>query len=280
MREDDFKELRIWVKSLWKGESIPEELQPRIEHLLTPHVIEREVMQLIHEWLDFLRVSRKPGRIIAPPGTGKTVTCDVYRLLNKPVKVPGRRDIVPVLYLQAPQDCSVKELLILILELLKVDTSGEVATLRRRVRETLKVSQVKMIIIDEANLLNLKTFSEIARIYDLNKISIILVGTAELDTLIKVNEFIYDRFKECYSFDILTPKEFKEIVEICENEIVKLPVPSNLTQPDILNKLYQKTDGKMRHLDWILRKAGVFALKKGLNHIDKETLDEVLLRFG
>jgi DNA transposition AAA+ family ATPase len=272
--------LRTWVQKIWGNETIPEELQQAIERLITPTIMELEYMKQIHDWLDMQRLSRQPGRIVAPPRAGKSVTCDVYRLLNKPQKKPGRRDIVPVLYLQAPGDCSSGELLILILELLKYGaTTGKITDLRRRVQRVLRESQVEMLIIDEANFLKLNTFSEIARIYDLLNISIVLVGTDGLDNLIKRNEYIHDRFIECFRFDVVSEKKFPQMVEIWEKEIVQLPVPSNLTKQETLKHLYLKTGGKIGLLDKVMRKAAILSLRKGLSHIDRNTLDEVLERF-
>ena len=198
-------------------------------------------------------------------------------MLNKPQKRNGKRDIVTVLYIQVPGDCPAGELLILILESLKYDaTSGKLTDLRRRVQRLIKESQVQMLIIDEANFLKLNTFSEIARIYDLLRISIVLVGTDGLDNLIKKEPYIHARFIECYRLKLVSEKEFPHLVQIWEEEILQLPVPSNLTRTETLIPLYQKTGGKIGLLDRVLRRAGILSLRKGLKSVDKATLDEVL----
>ncbi|MGB3636503.1 MAG: TniB family NTP-binding protein [Rivularia sp. (in: cyanobacteria)] len=269
--------LRRWVQHLWGDDPIPGELMPQIERLITPSVVELDHIQKIHDWLDSLRLSKECGRIVAPPRAGKSVTCDVYKLLNKPKKRTGRRDIVNVLYMQVPGDCSSGELLILILENLKYDaTSGKLSDLRRRVLRLFKESKVEMLIIDEANFLKLNTFSEIARIYDLLKISIVLVGTDGLDNLIKKEPYIHDRFIECYRLQLVSEKRFSELVQVWEDEVLCLPVPSNLTKKETLMPLYQKTGGKIGLVDRVLRRAGILSLRKGLSNIDKATLNEVL----
>ncbi|MCT7984517.1 TniB family NTP-binding protein [Laspinema sp. A4] len=273
-------DLLPWVQNLWGKEPIPDEMQPAIKRLITPQIVERELMALIHEWLDFQRLSKQPGRIVAPPRTGKSISCDVYKLLNKPHRANGRQRVIPVLYLQVPGNCSPGELLTLILEQLNYGAStGTTTALRQRVLRVLKEYKVEMLIIDEANFLKLNTFSEIARIYDLVRLSIILVGTDELDSLIKRNEYVHDRFIECYRFGILSRQEFRDLVQVWEEEIIQLPVPSNLTQEQTLMKLYEKTGGKIGLLDRVMRKAGLLALKQGAKKIDKEILNEVLGRF-
>jgi DNA transposition AAA+ family ATPase len=136
-----------------------------------------------------------------------------------------------------------------------------------------------MILFDEANLMKINALAELARIFNQLKISIILVGTEELDNLVKRKEYIQDRFKKCYRFGVLTRGEFEQMVETLETEILQLPVPSNLAVKEILEKLYVKTSGKIRHLDWVLREAAIFSLRKGFKQVDKATLFEVLERF-
>ena len=259
MARDDFRQLQELVQKLWKDEPVPDELQPIIERLAAETYVERNLMTLIHEWLDSQRLFRKSGRIIAPPGTGKTVICEGYSLLNRPQKRLGLRDVVPVLYLEAPADCSVSDLLVLILENLKGDSVGQATYLRKRTLDLLKASKVEMILFDEANLMKINALAELARIFNQLKISIILVGTQELDNLVKRKEYIQDRFKKCYRFDVLGRGEFEQMVGTLETEILQLPVPSNLAVKEILEKLYVKTSGKIRHLDWVLREAAIFS---------------------
>lgn len=279
MARDDFRQLQGLVRKLWKDQPMPDELQPIIERVVAETYIERDLMTLIHEWLDSQRLFRKSGRIIAPPGTGKTVICEGYYLLNRPQKRLGQRDLVPVLYLEATPDCSISDLLVLILQTLKGDSVGQATYLRKRTLDLLKASKVEMILFDEANLMKINALGELARIFNQLKISIILVGTEELNNLVTRKEYIHDRFKKCYRFDVLTRGEFKQMVETLETEILQLPVPSNLAVDGILQRLYLKTNGKIRHLDWVLREATIFSLRKGFTQVDKATLFEVLERF-
>ena len=71
-------------------------------------------------------------------------------------------------------------------------------------------------------------------------------------------------------------KRFSELVKIWEEEVLCLPLPSNLTRNETLLPLYQKTSGKIGLVDRVLRRASILALRKGVKKIDKETLTEVL----
>lgn len=106
-----------------------------------------------------------------------------------------------------------------------------------------------------------------------------LTGTDELDNLIKKREYIHRRFIECYRLKALTENQFPKVVQMWEDDIVKLPVPSNLTKPETLRRLYEKTGGTIGLLDRVLRIAAILSLKKGNSKIDRETLDEVLVRY-
>ncbi|MEH2030011.1 MAG: TniB family NTP-binding protein [Nostoc sp.] len=66
-------------------------------------------MQILHDWLEGKRQSRQSGRVVGESRTGKTMGCDAYRLRNKPSQVAGKPPIVPVAYIQIPQECGAKE---------------------------------------------------------------------------------------------------------------------------------------------------------------------------
>lgn len=277
------EELQKWVKELWGDDPIPAELVPHLNRLTARKYVEWELVETVHQWLALQLICGEPCRIVAPARTGKTRLCELFALKHKPEKQPGRRDHVPVLYFQAPEDCSPGEFFILLLEALihNTITSTKIVDLRRQAEDELEKSKVRMLIVDEANFLKAKTFSEIRRLHDKLGISIVLVGTDRLDAVIKRDEQVYDRFRTCYRFGILTGDKFKDIVQTWEDEIVRLPVPSNLaTSKTLLKLLQEKTGGKVGHLDRILRKAAILALRRSANKIDKKILDEVLAYFN
>lgn len=284
MKEEDLQE---WVKALWGDAPVPSELLPEITRLTSRKFVEWELVETVHQWLYLQLVCSEPGRIVAPSRTGKTRICELFMLKHKSQRQAGRRDIVPVLHIQAPEDCPPGEFFVLILESLKFpvgSTSQKIADLRRQVLMVLEESKVRMLIIDEANFLKAKTYSEVRRIYDhfekKSGLSIILVGTDRLDAVVKRDEQVHGRFSACYRFGVLSGEKFKLLVEAWEEEIVKLPLPSNLTSPKMLKLLQEKTQGKVGHLDKILRKAAILALKNGTKKIDQAVLKEVLEHFS
>jgi DNA transposition AAA+ family ATPase len=80
------------------------------------------------------------------------MSCDAYRLRNKPQQEAGKPPIVPIAYIQIPQECGAKEFFSVILEHLKYQvTNGKVSQMRDRALRVLKVCGVEMLIVDEAD---------------------------------------------------------------------------------------------------------------------------------
>jgi hypothetical protein len=187
------------------------------------------------------------------------------------------RDITTILiYLQIPQECGAKELFGVILGHLKYQvTKGTIAEMRDRTLKAMKGCQVEMLIIDEADRFKPKTFAEVRDIFDNLQISVILVGTDRLDTVIKRDEQVYNRFRACYRFGKLSGEDFERTVKIWEQQVLRLPTPSNLTGKTMIETLGEATGGYIGLMDMILREAAIRSLKKGLTKIDLKTLKEV-----
>ena len=257
-----------------------QKLQSEIQRLQSKSFVPLEQVNKLHEWLEGKRQSKQSGRIVGESRTGKTMACNAYRLRHKPRQEHGKPPIVPIVYIQIPQECGPKELFSMILEHLKYQvTRGTVAEIRDRAFRVLKSCAVEMVIIDEADRFKPKTFAEVRDISDKLEIPVILVGTDRLDTVIKRDEQVHNRFRACHRFGKFSGEDFKRIVSIWEKQILKLPVASNLSSKTILKILGEVTGGYIGLLDMILREAAIRALKKGLQKIDSATLKEVTAEY-
>ena len=215
-----------------------EKLQIEIQRLNRKSFIPLQQVEIIHNWLEGKRQSRQSGRVVGESRTGKTMSCNAYRLRHKPRQEAGRPPIVPVAYIQIPQECGAKELFGVILEHLKYQmVKGTVAEIRDRTLRVLKGCGVEMLMIDEADRLKPKTFAEVRDIFDKLEISVILVGTDRLDAVIKRDEQVYNRFRACHRFGKLSGDDFKRAVEIWEKRVLQLPVASNLSSKTMLKTL-------------------------------------------
>lgn len=108
-RELDSCLMKKTRRSIYRGGYLQfENLTYRGENL-EAYTSESQV-KILHNWLDGKRSSRQSGRVVGESRTGKTFACDAYRLRHKPRLVTGQPPVVPVAYIQIPQECRSKEL--------------------------------------------------------------------------------------------------------------------------------------------------------------------------
>ena len=251
-------------------------LEAEIRRLNKKNIVTLKQVEVLHHWLEGKRQAKQSCRVVGESRTGKTVACNSYRLRHKPIQEVGKPPIVPVVYIQIPQECGAKDLFKAIIEHLKYQmTKGTVAEIRERMMRVLKGCGVEMLIIDEADRLKPKTFAEVRDIFDKLDIAVVLVGTDRLDAVIKRDEQVYNRFRACHRFGKLSGQDFEGAIAIWERDVLKLPVASNLTAKSMMKVLGQATGGYIGLLDMILREAAIRSLKKGLSKIDLATLKEV-----
>ena len=132
-----------------------------------------------------------------------------------------------------------------------------------------------MIIIDEAQQLRPKTFSEICDLCDLLAIAIVIVGTDRLKAVVSRNEQVHNRFMACHRFCRFDSQALEETTAIWEEYVLKMPEPSDLTSAPIQKILGISTRGYLGVLDEILRNAARKALQTGQTKIEISLLNEV-----
>ena len=253
------------------------EAQSIIERLTQRDIfVETEQVRLLHERIDEQRNLRQSLRIIGESGTGKTSACKTYLNDNQRSPRKGNQSVDAVQYIHTTDNCSSRELFRYILENLKFAMpSGTVGDVRSRVFKALKERQVEVLIVDEADRLKQRTFFDLHDIRDTLEISIVVVGTERLDAVLDKEISIARRFADYYQFGRLVGKQFKETLEIWENDLLRLPLPSNLTSKELLKILDEATGGYISDLDEILKKAAIRSLQAGFKRIDKTILEEV-----
>jgi len=258
-----------------------QQLQNEIKRLNRRTVVPLEHVRDLHNWLDEKRKARQSCRIVGESRTGKTIACTSYQLRNKPTQEGQQMPKVPVVYIMPPTKCGAKEFFGEIIEALRHRAvRGTVSDFRGRTMDVLWACEVEMLIIDEADRLQLDIFPEVRDINDKLDISVVLVGTDRLDALIKRDEQVYNRFRSHRRFGKLAGKEFKNTVEIWEANVLKLPVPSNLTSPAMMKILARATGGYIGRLDELLREAAIKSLAKGHKRIEKAVLEEVAREYS
>lgn len=267
---------KAWAEVL--GESKPDEawLQQETTRLRKKTILPLDHVSQLHDWLDGKRKARQSCRIVGESRTGKSIACEAYFYRNKPQQETGKKPIVPVVYIQPPQKCGPKELFKEIIEFLKYRaTKGTVSDFRGRAIEVLKGCEVEMVIVDEADRLKPETFADLRDLYDKLGISVVLVGTDRLDAVIRRDEQVFNRFRACHRFGKLSGGDFAKTVKLWEQQVLKLPVASNLTSKTMLKLLLEATEGYIGRMDEVLRDAAIRALQQGMKKIEKSVLQEV-----
>ncbi len=255
------------------------EIQAEIERLSRQPYLELDRLKKCHKWIHGLILEKSTGLLVGYSRSGKTVTCKSFaERYNKFKSGKGKR-IKPVVYIQIPVSCGSREFFIKILKALNKPTNGNVSDLRERTLDSLAIHQVEMLIVDEANHLEQKTFSDLRHVYDEDELNlaVLLVGTTNrLHAVVQNNEQVENRFLEEYELDRLDDKEFKQMVAIWERDVLKLPEPSNLAKGKTFSTLKIVTKKLVGRLDMILRKAAIRSLRQGHQKVDPEILKQVM----
>jgi DNA transposition AAA+ family ATPase len=83
-------------------------LQAEIARLNRPSIVPLEHVLDLHNWLDEKRKARQSCRVVGESRTGKTISCESYKLRNKPTQKGQQTPIVPVVYIMPPTKCTAK----------------------------------------------------------------------------------------------------------------------------------------------------------------------------
>jgi len=253
------------------------DINEQIRRLGRRQILELPQMLDFHTWLDGKRLARQSCRVVGESRTGKTISCNTYRLKYKITQTPGEAPHIPILYWHCPENLSVSRLLAGLLELTQHQaTRGRIPDLRARVYQVLESCQVEMIIFDEAQRVSAQAMSEIRDISDILEIAVVLVGTDRLNTVIQRDDQVLYRFLSAYRFSRLETEELQEMTALWEEHVLPLPEASNLTNDKAQRLLLQATRGYIGVLDQILCEAAIQTLQMRKPRITLQTLRQVV----
>lgn len=270
---------RSLAKQFGVNEEPTQEVQAEIERLSREPYIELDQVKRCHAWMYELVISRMTGLLVGESRCGKTVTCKAFAHRYNKLRQANEQRMKPVVYIQIPKNCGSRDFFIKTLKALNKPSNGTISDLRERTLDSLAIHQVEMLIIDEANHLKLETFSDVRHIYDDDelKISVLLVGTTKrLVTIVKRDEQVVNRFLDQFELDKLGDTQFKQMIQIWERDVLRLPEESKLASGDNLRLLRLASKKLIGRLDMILRKAAIRSLLRGQSRIDKDTFKEVI----
>ncbi|MEM8715515.1 MAG: TniB family NTP-binding protein [Cyanobacteria bacterium P01_G01_bin.4] len=274
--------IQATAELLGEMETPSADLEAEIARLRRKQFVALEHVRQMHKWLENMRCARESCRIVGPSRTGKTEGCKVYqlRVAKLTEDISGQAPHIKVAYVLLPKECGSRDLFYGILGAVQFQaTRGTIADLRQRVFRVLERCQLEMLILDEANHLKANTFAEVRHISDLLGVSVVLVGTERLNTLIRRDEQVHNRFRASYRLGRLVGDDFERTVRIWERDLLKLPAASNLHSKGAMKVLWKETHGCIGLLDQILRRAAIVALQQGKSRISVDLLKQVALGY-
>ncbi|GAB4343355.1 MAG: hypothetical protein Fur0042_06280 [Cyanophyceae cyanobacterium] len=251
-------------------------LQGEIRRLSSAKFVELEALAELFTWLDEQRSLRGTGCVIGRSQTGKTVACRVYALRNRPRTAKG--DAIAVLHLRLPPACSARTLYGHLLERLDgpIPPSTSLDALRQATLDALSDRGVRLLLADNATAQSLRLLQELRYLAEVGNLAVTLIGTPKLTSLLAKDGELAHLFQPRHWLAPLQGEAFVQAVDRWETEVLKLPEPSDLSRREVLPTLMEASDGRIGHLDRILRRAAIRALRQGLRTLDQATLETVV----
>lgn len=190
----------------------------------------------------------------------------------------------PVVYVEVEQHGSPIELLLLILEFLVNPLDcGHLRQLRSRTWGTLKAYKVKILIVNNADLLSFAAFNELMRISEKLRISVVLAGSPHLNEIIdpkavKKNKYInvHNTFLKWHSYSIISKEDLPTVVANWETKL-GWPNPLNLClSKDIVTTLSDTSQGQLRPLYENLREIAAWKIDHPKAQVNFKNIGEAL----
>ena len=254
-------------------------------------------MQAILDKIDYCREHSKYALesigllVVGDKGSGKTTAKNYYIEKNKS-KVTKTASIIPVLQIYIPVPATVGGLNICLLNALgdPYPTHGSLTAQTSRVYKLVDKCRVEVPIFDEFQhfaeresfKLNRTVSDWTKNFMNVTKRTLILFGTPKSEEILdgKENEQLRRRFPfrmrlEPFSWKNKEGKSnFRKFLQMID-ERLPLPIPTNLADPKLAQRIHFATGGNMNEIMLLIRAAAVLALKRDIPKIDLNLLSEV-----
>lgn len=150
------------------------------------------------------------GGVVGDPGLGKTIAAVAYVERRAPLPHTGMPPVVMMRLTSHATPLVVAQDLLLALR--ERPVRGNHWTLTRIAMEVMDGNDIKMLIVDEADLLTPDSFALLRTIRDKVGCSIVLVGSQELEAIFYLHRKFVRRMDEPIHFETLTEHEVLEII--------------------------------------------------------------------
>ncbi|HEY9830227.1 MAG TPA: AAA family ATPase [Stenomitos sp.] len=241
--------------------------------------------QDLFDRLDYWRDLKICARVTTFDRLGLSKALDYYT--NKRIKRRG--DFLqlpaPVAYIEMEQHGSPTDLFLLILEFLSNPFDCRpLRDLRARTWGTLKGYGVKILIVNQADLLSFAALNELVRIAEKLKISVILAGPPYLNDSLDPNSNkkkryinIHNTFLKYHTFHRLSLGDTATVIKEWEESGLKWSKPLNLaSNPEIVKLLDEASQGQLRALYEHLREIAIWRLDHPKAQINPQNISQAL----
>lgn len=245
----------------------------------------RAVLDKLEDLIQHPSVLRMPNLlIVGDTNNGKTVLANRFFSSHAPfIRDTDKMYIAPVVYVQAPPKPDERRFYNNLLDSLGVPykMSDRVEHKQQQVIHILKISETRMIIIDEihhilaGNLAAQRTFLNVIK-YLANELQIVIVGVGTRDALaaISTDPQLANRFEPAILPKWQLNEEYLRLLASMEY-MLPLKKASFLHESKIAQQILTLSEGTIGEISTIIKKASILAIQQEVELINKRILDSI-----
>lgn len=262
----------------------------KLEATFITYPASEDVQESLNMLFDYGMLHKKRNSkcmiLIGPSGSGKT-SCLKRFAAKHPSYQEELRDVHPILFVDVPSTCTVKNLAEeILIQLHDPPTSmGTLGQYTARVHHQMRMQGVRMLILDECqhlvqgNATAKQVANWVKHLLNDKVATVVLAGTPETVAVIEASKELNRRCFDIVPLDPLDwnkPFDFKMFHTFLAKYETQLPFekPSNLTAPATALRFYNYSKGVIGVVAQLIIKATIIALHRGKERLD----DEVLLK--
>jgi hypothetical protein len=244
-------------------------------------------IETLEELLAFPQRTRMPNLLlVGPTNNGKTMIVEKFRRAYPAIDAANSKSrvaSVPVLAVQMPSGPDESRFFATILNALGMphDNRARLVALQDAALRTMRLTGVKMLVIDELHNLLSGSRSQQRRLLNLLRwlgnelrIPLVGVGTGEALQAINSDDQLVSRF-EPFMLPLWAEGEaYRRLLGTLEAAL-PLRRPSNLTDPALSAKILTAAEGVLGEVIAIIIRAAVLAVKTGTEAISARLIDDI-----
>lgn len=278
------------IESLTKGArsvidgTLDERIRKCREEVWIPYPAADMIIEELEMLFDHPKKDRMPNLLITG-GTNNGKTSILNRFYKShPDYTASVSNVVPIIHFSAPISPSENALYEKILDFLRAPYGVNDSASRKeyQVLNMLKNIQTSVIVIDEFQDIyhgalreQRKFLAAIKHLGNELKVPIVAAGIPEVQRTLSADPQMANRFETLRLDKWKINEAFARLIMSFEKTL-PLKEPSNLHKHNIRARLHYLSEGTLGELATVLKRAAIYALKNGKEHIDIEMFDAIV----